>query len=95
MSMKAVFGRPLKRSRVPFLKGTRGCLVFYGLVALLTPLTINVQNLHPNTFHKTYVDDRSWALCGGLGSRKNLAALDKPPWFEGKCDETAVFASVC
>ena len=23
-------------------------------------------------------------LCGGLGSRKNLAALDKLPWFEGK-----------
>ena len=33
----------------------------YGLIALLTPPTINVQNSYPNTIHKTYVDDRSWA----------------------------------
>ena len=33
----------------------------YGLIALLMPPTTNVQNLYPNTIHKTYVDDRSWA----------------------------------
>ena len=32
----------------------------YGLIALLTPPTINVQNSYPNTIRKTYVDDCSW-----------------------------------
>ena len=33
----------------------------YCLIALLTPLTIDVQNSHPNAVQKTYVDDRSGA----------------------------------
>ena len=33
----------------------------YGLIALLAPPTMDVQISYPDTVHKTYVDDRSWA----------------------------------
>ena len=33
----------------------------FGLVALLTPPTRDIQSKFPRTLLRTYVDDRSWA----------------------------------